>query len=168
MAIGSIPQILVALGALALSTGSLAHATMAAEALGEANRYFADILLQCQESWFLTDGAREKVTGVTEFYDPLVTIRPQRRTDIDRLNRLHWKGEFVLLASAFRRYRFPQPEWEEWADAADKRALVVPAEQRGGRWRMGQLTSDVVTLREPLLRLETYTCERMTAQPPQP
>jgi hypothetical protein len=168
MAIGSIPQILVALCALALSTSSLAHAAMAAEALGEANRYFANILLQCQDSWFLTDGAGEKVTGVTEFYDPLVTIRPQRRTDIDRLNRLDWKGEFVLLASAFRRYRFPQPEWEEWAEAADKRALVVPAEQRGGRWRLGQLTSDVVTFREPLLRLETYTCERMSAQPPQP
>jgi hypothetical protein len=168
MAIGYIPHIMVALCALALSTSSLAQATMAAEALGEANRYFADILLQCQESWFLTDGAREQVTGVTEFYDPLVTIRPQRRTDIDRLNRLDWKGEFVLLASAFRRYRFPQQEWEEWAEAADKRALVVPAEQRGGQWRMGQVTSDVVNLREPLLRLETYTCEHMTGRPPGP
>jgi hypothetical protein len=76
--------------------------------------------------------------------------------------------EFVLLASAFRRYRFPQQEWEEWAEAADKRALVVPAEQRGGRWRMGQVTSDVVNLREPLLRLETYTCEHMTGRPPGP
>jgi hypothetical protein len=168
MAIGRIPPLMVALYALVLNTGSLAHAAMAAEALGEANRYFANILLQCQESWFLTDGAREQVTSVTEFYDPLVTIRPQRRTDIDRLNHLDWKGEFVLLASAFRRYRFPQQEWEEWAEAADKRALVVPAEQRGGRWRMGQVTSDVVNLREPLLRLETYTCERMTAQPPKP
>jgi hypothetical protein len=168
MAIRCIPQMMVALCALMLSTGSLAHAAMAAEVLGEANRYFADILLQCQDSWFLTDGAREKVTGVTEFYDPLVTIRPQRRTDIDRMNRLDWKGEFVLLASAFRRYDFQQQEWEEWAEAADKQALVVPAEQRGGRWRMGRLTSDVVNLQEPLLRLETYTCERMTAQPPKP
>jgi hypothetical protein len=78
------------------------------------------------------------------------------------------KPQFVLLASAFRQYRFQRREWEEWAEAADKRALVVPAEQRGGRWRMGQVTSDVVNLREPLLRLETYTCERMTAQPPEP
>jgi hypothetical protein len=168
MAIGRIPPLMVALYALVLNTGSLAHAAMAAEALGEANRYFANILLQCQESWFLTDGAREQVTSVTEFYDPLVTIRPQRRTDIDRLNHFDWKGEFVLLASAFRRYHFPQPEWEEWAEAADKRALVVPAERRGGQWRVGRLTSDVVNLRDPLLRLETYTCERMSAQPPRP
>jgi hypothetical protein len=168
MAIGRIPHIMVALCTLVLSTGSLAQAAMAAEALGEANRYFASILLQCQESWFLTDGAKENVTGVTEFYDPLVTIRPQRRTDIDRLNRLDWKGEFVLLASAFRWYHFQQQEWEEWAEAADKRALVVPAERRGGQWRVGRLTSDVVNLREPLLRLETYACERMTAQPPGP
>jgi hypothetical protein len=168
MTIRCIPHLIVALGALALSTGSVAHAAMAAEALGEANRYFASILLQCQESWFLTDGAKENVTGVTEFYDPLVTIRPQRRTDIDRLNRLAWKGEFVLLASAFRRYHFQQQEWEEWAEAADKRALVVPAEQRGGQWRMGRLTSEVVNLQEPLLRLETFTCERMTVHPPGP
>jgi hypothetical protein len=168
MAIGCIPRMMVAVCALTLSTGSLAQAAMAAEALGEANRYFANILLQCQDSWFLTDGAREKVTGITEFYDPLVTIRPQRRTDIDRLNRLDWKGEFVLLASAFRRYHFQQQEWEEWAEAADKRALVVPAEQRGGQWRMGRLTSEVVNLQEPLLRLETFTCERMTVHPPGP
>ena len=168
MAIGCIPRMMVAVCALTLSTGSLAQAAMATEALGEANRYFANILLQCQDSWFLTDGAREKVTGITEFYDPLVTIRPQRRTDIDRMNRLEWKGEFVLLASAVRQYHVQQPEWGEWAEAADKRALVVPAEQRGGQWRMGRLTSEVVTLREPPLRLETFTCERMTVHLPGP
>jgi hypothetical protein len=162
----SIPRVVVALGALVLLTGRPAPAGTAAEALGEANRYFASILLQCQESWFLTDGSRGKVTGVTEFYDPLVTIQPQRRTEIDRLNRLDWKGEFVLLASAFRQYRFQRGEWEEWAEAADKRALVAPVEQRGGRWRMGRLKSEVVDLQEPLLRLETYTCERMATQPP--
>ena len=168
MAIRCIPHLIVALGALALSTGSVAHAAMAAEALGEANRYFATILLQCQDSWFLTEGAREQVTSVTEFYDPLVTIQPQRRTDIDRMNRLDWKGEFVLLAAAVRQYHVQQPAWGEWAEAADKRALVVPAEQRGGQWRLGRLTSEVVTLREPPLRLETFTCERMTVHPPGP
>jgi hypothetical protein len=168
MALRCIPHMVVALCALALLTGSLAQAGTAAAALGEANHYFANILLQCGESWFLTDGSAGNVTGVTEFYDSLVTIRSQRRTEIDQLNRLDWKGEFVLLASAFRRYDFRQRQWEEWAEAADKRALVVPAEQRGGRWRMGQVTSDVVNLREPLLRLETYTCEHMTGRPPGP
>jgi hypothetical protein len=168
MAMWHIQRVVVALGALALLTGRPVQAGTAAEALGEANHYFASILLQCRESWFLTDGSRNNVTGVTEFYDPLVTIRPQRRTEIDRLNRLDWKGEFVLLASAFRRYDFRQRQWEEWAEAADKRALVVPVEQRGGRWRMGRLKSDVVDIQEPLLRLETYTCESMTTQPPGP
>ena len=74
----------------------------------------------------------------------------------------------MLLAAAVRQYHVQQPEWGVCAEAADKRALVVPAEQRGGQWRLGRLTSEVVTLREPPLRLETYTCERPTAPPPEP